>query len=154
MKIPKKTKKDAIVVNIISGPGTGKSILTSELFSSLKRKYVTCDISSEYIKRKIREQAAKVLTNQVYIFAKQQFQLFSMKTDVDVVVTDSPFILCSIYDKNNCELLKGLVLKEFNSYNNLTYFIERDNSIKYEKEGRFQDLRGAKKVDIKVKKIP
>ncbi len=153
MKIPKKSKKDAIVVNIISGPGTGKSILTSELFSLLKRRYISCEISSEYIKRKIREQAVKVLTNQVYIFAKQQFQLFSMKNEVDVVVTDSPFILCSIYDKNNCEFLKGLVLKEFSNYNNLTYFIERDTNVEYETEGRYQDLKGAKEVDIKVKKF-
>lgn len=153
MKIPKQSKKDAIVINIISGPGTGKSILTSDLFSLLKRKYISCEISSEYIKRKIREQAVKVLTNQVYIFAKQQFQLFSMKTDVDVVVTDSPFILCAIYDANECDIFKELVLKEFNKYNNLTYFIERDNNVEYEKEGRFQDLKGAKKVDIKVKKF-
>lgn len=148
-----KTKKEAIIINIIGGPGTGKSIIASDVFSALKRKYVSCDISAEYIKRKLREQALKVVQNQVYIFAKQQFQLFSMKDDVQVIVTDAPFILCPIYDKTNCPFLKGLSIKEFKKYRNLTYFIERDKKVVYEQEGRYQDLKGARAVDKKVKKF-
>jgi len=135
------------VVNMLSGPGTGKSILTSDVFSALKRKGITCEISSEYIKRKIREQASKVIQNQIYIFGKQQFQLFSMKDNVEVIVTDSPLILSAIYDPSNCQELKALVLKEFGKYNNLNYFIERDLTAPYEQEGRYQDLEGAKKID-------
>lgn len=39
--------KEAIVLNIIGGPGVGKSILTSELFAKLKREYGFCDFSLE-----------------------------------------------------------------------------------------------------------
>ena len=151
----KEIKKQPIIINLIGGPGTGKSILTAELFAKLKRNYNTCEISSEYIKRKLREQAIKVVQNQIYIFAKQQFQLFSMRDEeqLDVVVTDSPFILCPIYDKTKCKWLKGLAIKEFKKYRNLTYFIERDASVKYEQDGRYQDLAGAKLVDKKIKKF-
>lgn len=148
-----KNKKQAIVVNIIGGPGVGKSILVAEIFAALKRQYVSCDMSLEYIKRKIREKAIKVTENQVYLYAKQQFQIYTMKDDVDVIVTDSPAMLCAVYDKEQCSMLKGLALKELNSYNNMTYFIERDKSKDYEQEGRYQDLQGAKKVDKKVKKF-
>jgi hypothetical protein len=135
------------VINLLSGPGVGKSILASDIFSALKRKGITCEISSEYIKRKIREQASKVIQNQIYIFGKQQFQLFSMKDNVEVIVTDSPIILSAIYDPSNCAELKALILKEFGKYNNLNYFIERDLTVPYEQEGRNQDLEGAKKID-------
>jgi len=74
--------KPVIVINIIGGPGVGKSILTSEVFSSLKRDFVSCEISHEYIKKKLREKALKAVESQIYIFAKQQFQLFSMKDEV------------------------------------------------------------------------
>jgi nicotinamide riboside kinase len=149
----KNKKKEAIVINLIGGPGCGKSIMAAKLFEKLKLKYVSCDISMEYIKRKLREKALKVIESQIYIFGKQQFQLFTMKDEVQVIITDSPLILSSIYDKTDCPHLKALIIKEFKSYNNLTYFIERDESVEYEQEGRYQDLKGAKEVDKKVRKF-
>jgi len=146
-------KKEAIVVNLIGGPGCGKSIMAAKLFEKLKLKYISCDISMEYIKRKLREKALKVIESQIYIFGKQQFQLFTMKDEVEVIITDSPIILSAIYDKTECPHLKALILKEFNAYNNITYFIDRDETAEYEQEGRYQDLKGAKKVDKMVKKF-
>ncbi len=142
--------KKAIVVNIIGGPGIGKSILTAELFASIKREGISCDVSWEYIKRKLREKALKVVESQIYIFGKQQFQLYSMKDEVDVIVTDSPILLNSIYDKSTCPILKQLILKEYAKYNNLLYFIDRDESVEFEIEGRYQDLEGARIVDSKI----
>jgi nicotinamide riboside kinase len=109
------------------------------------------EISPEYIKKKLREKSLKATQSQVYIFGKQQYQLFTMKDEVDVIVTDSPFIFCSIYDDSNCEELKSLILKEFNKYENMTYYIERDDTVEYEQEGRYQDEEGAKEVDTTVK---
>jgi hypothetical protein len=74
-----------------------------------------------------------------------------MKDEVDVIVTDSPFILSSVYDVTNCNELRALVMKEFNKYENMTYYIERDTNIPYEQEGRYLDINGAKKVDTTVK---
>lgn len=145
------TKKESLVVNIIGGPGTGKSILASEIFSNLKRNNITCDVAWEYIKRKLREKALKVVQSQLYLFGKQQFQLFSMKDEVEVVITDAPLLLFSYYDKTRCPFLRNMVLNEYNKYNNLLYFIERDLSVDYETEGRYQDLEGAKQVDLELK---
>lgn len=142
--------KEVIVVNIIGGPGVGKSILTSDLFSALKKDFISCDISHEYIKRKLREKALKAVESQIYIFAKQQFQLFSMKDEVDVIITDSPLIFCAIYDKTKCPFLKDLILKEYSKYDNLNYLLYRDTDIPYEQEGRYQDSEGAKKVDTQI----
>jgi hypothetical protein len=147
----RKNNNEAIVINLLSGPGAGKSIITAEIFAALKRKYITCEISSEYIKKKLREQALKAVQSQIYIFAKQQFQLFTLRDDVQVTVTDSPILLSAIYDSTKCEHLRALILKEHHKYNNLNYFIERDLGAKYEQEGRYQDLEGAKKVDAMVK---
>jgi nicotinamide riboside kinase len=142
--------KEAIVINLIGGPGCGKSICCSEVFAALKRKSITCEISHEYIKRKLYEEAKKVVQNQIYIFGKQQFQLFSLKDSVEVIVTDSPILLSTIYDNTQCPHLKALTIKEFNKYDNMIYFIERDDKIPYETAGRYQDKQGAKKVDDKV----
>ena len=144
-------KKRCVVVNIIGGPGVGKTILAGELFTTIKRKGITCDVSWEYIKRKLRENATKVVQNQIYIFGKQQFQLFTLKDEVDVIITDAPLILNPIYDNTHCLYLKALVLNEYHKYENLLYFIERDTNFEYETEGRYQDLDGAKLVDENIK---
>lgn len=140
-------KKDCIVVNLIGGPGTGKSIITSEIFSELKRRFISAEISPEYIKKKLREKSVKAIQSQIYIFGKQQYQLFTMKDEVDVIVTDSPFIFSSIYDSTKCPELMNLIMKEFNKYDNMNYYINRDSSVPYEQEGRYQDSDGAVKVD-------
>lgn len=141
---------DCIVINFVGGPGVGKSIITAETFAKLKRKFMAAEISPEYIKKNLREKSLKAVENQIYIFGKQQYQLYSNKDDVDVVITDSPLIFSSIYDSTNCPFLKGLILKEFNKYTNVVYYIERDESVAYEQEGRYQNEKGAKKVDTRV----
>lgn len=140
-------KNDCIVVNLIGGPGVGKSILTAEIFAELKRRFVSAEISPEYIKKKLREGALKAVESQIYIFGKQQYQLFTMKDEVDIIVTDSPFIFCSIYDKTGNIELKNLIMTEFNKYDNLNYLILRDKAVPYEQEGRYQDSNGANEVD-------
>lgn len=144
---------EAYVLNLMGGPGVGKSILASDIFSALKRNYVKCEVSPEYIKKKLREQATKVVQNQIYIFGKQQFQLYTLKDGVDVIITDSPIIFSAIYDNTNCPELKALIMKEFGKYKNLNYYIERDPNVKYEQEGRYQDAQGAMLVDDKVRKF-
>jgi nicotinamide riboside kinase len=140
-------KEDCIVVNLIGGPGVGKSILTSEIFAELKRRFISAEISPEYIKKKLREKSMKAVQSQIYIFGKQQYQLFTMKDEVDVIVTDSPFIFSSIYDSSRCPELRKLIVREFNKYDNMNYYIGRDTMVPYEQEGRYQDSEGAKEVD-------
>jgi len=143
-------KKETIVVNLIGGPGVGKSILTAKLFARIKEEFISCEISDEFIKKKLREKALKSVESQIYIFANQQFQLFSLKNEVDVIVTDSPIIFSIVYDKSKCPMLRALILKEFNKYNNLNYLVLRDESVPYEVEGRYQDAESAKKIDSQV----
>lgn len=116
-------KKETIVVNIIGGPGVGKSILTSDVFSALKREGISCDIAAEYIKKKLREKALKAVESQIYIFAKQQFQLFTLKDEVDVIVTDSPIFFSAVYDKTKCPLLRALINPKTNE---VTLGLEKD----------------------------
>ena len=143
-------KKNCIVVNLIGGPGVGKSILTAEVFAELKRKFISAEMSPEYIKKKLREGSMKAVQSQIYIFGKQQYQLFTMKDEVNVIVTDSPFIFSSIYDTTGCPELRKLIVKEYNKYDNMNYLISRDIDIPYEQEGRYQDSEGAREVDVTI----
>lgn len=142
-----------IVINLIGGPGIGKTILAADIFSKLKKNGVTCSVAPEYIKDLLMRKAMKEITCQVKLFAEQHFILFSLTGEVEVIVTDAPLLLFPSYDKTKCPHLKALVLKEYNQYDNLLYFIERDLNVPYETVGRYQDLDGAKQVDEDLKEF-
>jgi len=142
-----------VVINLIGGPGIGKTILASDIFSRLKRNGITCSIASEYVKDVLMRKAMKEFECQLKLFSEQHFILFSLTNEVDVIITDAPLLLFPSYDKTKCPHLKALVLKEYNQYDNLLYFIERDLNVPYETVGRYQDLDGAKQVDDELKQF-
>jgi len=138
-----------IVVNLLGGPGSGKSILAAEVFANLKREFIATELALEYAKDKVWEESLYTLNNQLYILGKQSHRLFRLKGKVDIIVSDSPLILTSIYDDTHSVKLKNLVLEEFNKYNNMNFFITRDDKA-YESKGRLQNLEQAKIVDNRI----
>ena len=49
-------KKRCLVVNLIGGPGCGKSTTTAGLFYELKKKGYNCEMSLEFAKDKVYEE--------------------------------------------------------------------------------------------------
>jgi hypothetical protein len=127
-----------IVVNLFGAPGAGKSTGAAYVFSQLKMKGINAELVTEFAKDKVYEETKEVWNNQVYIFGKQYFRLSRVDKKVDVVITDSPLFNAAYY---NHDVLLGtdfnrLVLKIFNSFDNLNFFIQRDKP--YNPKGRFQ----------------
>lgn len=128
------------------------------MFSRLKLSAkFTAEYVCEYAKDCVYEDRLNILKNdQFYIFAKQNHKLLMIKNNEkcpDFVITDSPLILSNIYGEINntiSDAFKTVVLDTFNSYNNINYFIERGDDVKYEVNGRIQSEEEAKKIDEKV----
>ena len=127
-----------IIVNLFGAPGAGKSTGAAYIFSKIKMAGVNAELVTEFAKDKVWEESKEVFNNQIYIFGKQSFKISRVTNKVDVIITDSPIILSSFYnsDKMIQEELDALVMKTFNSYNNMNYFIERVKP--YQEKGRFQ----------------
>ena len=86
-----------LVINLIGGPGCGKSTTAAGIFYELKKNGVDCEMSTEFAKDKTWEENQKVLNCQFYISGKQAFRLARVSGKVDVAVTDSPIILGAMY---------------------------------------------------------
>ena len=127
-----------IIVNLFGAPGAGKSTGAAYIFSKIKMAGVNAELVTEFAKDKVWEESKEVFNNQIYIFGKQSFKISRVMNKVDVIITDSPIILSSFYNSNEMiqEELDALVMKTFNSYNNMNYFIERVKP--YQEKGRFQ----------------
>ena len=95
---------------------------------------------------KVYENNGEVFKHQEYLFGKQSFKMGRVKNKVQVMVVDSPLILCTVYNTDEVlgEDFNKTVLNVFNSYNNRNYLLTRHHS--YENEGRFQNEDEAKEV--------
>jgi len=143
-----------LVVNIFGGPGTGKSILTSELFALLKYKGVNCEVAPEFAKELTWEDNFTVLKDQLFLFGTQQHRIFRLNGKVQVLITDSPILLSVVYGKlYKCtsDTFNDLVFEEHYKYDNLNILLTRSKP--YETVGRYQDEEEAKNIDIIVKDI-
>jgi ABC-type dipeptide/oligopeptide/nickel transport system ATPase component len=140
-----------LVVNIIGGPGCGKSSMTASVFSFLKWHDVNCEMALEYAKEVVWSKTENLLKNQLFVFGQQHNRIYHLLDKVDVVITDSPLLLSIIYDSKRNLNLKSLVLDEFHKYNNMNYLLTRKK--KYNPSGRLQTEEEAKEIDDKLRNL-
>lgn len=141
------------VVSIFGGPGVGKSTLAAEVFATLKKKHLNCELVTEYAKDLTWQESFNVLKNQIYVWAKQHQRFFRLKDKVDIVVTDSPPVLCILYDLDDNKLLHELCVSEFNKNNNFNFVLERDAKLSFQEAGRYQTFEEAKKIDKRILEV-
>ena len=144
------------VINLFGGPSTGKSTLAALLFGTLKSKYdLNCEYVNEYAKDLVYEKRNQILLkDQLYIFAKQNHKLLMIKesNDVDFVINDSPLLLSNVFGKlrvdgGTSKLFQEYVRETFNSYSNLNFLIERNESF-FRTSGRVEkNVDDAKIID-------
>lgn len=150
------------VINLFGGAGTGKSTLSAELFSFLKKKGYDAEIVTEYAKRLIYEKREAFLANdQLFVFATQNSRIktlleFSKNHPLDFVVVDSPLLLSLIYNYDpflqKDENFQKLVVSVFQKYDNLNIFIQRNPVYGYNPNGRLQSsMQEAEEFDNRIK---
>lgn len=143
-----KVLRSSLIVNFAAGPGAGKTTLCAGVFTELKLLGINCEIAPEYAKGIVWEGSLHKLKNQIYIFGKQHQAIFRLCGKVDVVLTDSPIFLSTIYDKRRDPLFRQYVLQEFDRFNNLNFYVRREK--KYLPKGRTQTEEEAREVDDTV----
>ena len=123
------------VINLIGGPGSGKSTTAAGLFYTLKTKGYDCEMALEFAKDKVWEESVKTLDDQIYIFGKQYHKIWRLNNKVDYIITDAPLLLSSYYNQIESDYFNDFIIEQFNRFDNLTFFIKR-NEDHYEQNGR------------------
>ena len=144
--------KKGLVINLIGGPGCGKSTTMAGIFYKLKKEGVNCEMASEFTKEKVWEEDYRMLDDQLYIIAKQFHRISRLIDKVDIVIMDTSLLSSIIYDKSDSEALKQLCLETFNQFNNMVFFIDRSD-IKYQTDGRVESYELSKVIDEEYKKV-
>lgn len=118
--------KNLTVINMLGGPGSGKSTVAAGLFSLMKCHNYNVELVTEYPKDLIWAERQNMFTEQDYILAKQNHRLRCLVGKVDYVVTDTSLLLGLFYMPDDFpSSFAPFVLDTFNSYNNINIFLKR-----------------------------
>lgn len=143
-------QRKAIVVNLLAGPGSGKSTAMAGIFSKLKLKEVVCEMAPEFAKDLVWDERFGEFDNQVYLLGNQIQRLRRLEKKVDVIITDAPLLLTLVYNKED-PALNQVALNEFLRYSNVNYFLVRQK--KYSEIGRIHKEEEAHALDVAIENM-
>lgn len=130
------------------GPGIGKSTIAASLFTKMKELGYSAELASEYAKELVYEKSYDKMKDQVYLLGKTFHKLYSLKNNVDFVISDSPLLLSMIYFKYNNmqQIIDESTFHKFTyelhksfGDNQLNILLKRDKNIKFENKARIHN---------------
>lgn len=146
--------KEALVVNLLAGPGAFKSGTAAGIFTLLKLHGVDCELPYEFPKDMVWEESTSMMRDQAYILGNQNHRVWRLKDKVDVIVTDSSILFSLVYRSDDLgDKFTEHVVDLFSKYNNFNILLERNPSVEYVENGRNESYEEAIEVDRKVKEV-
>jgi nicotinamide riboside kinase len=137
------------VINVIAGPGTGKSTLASGLYHEAKRRGWNVELVTEVAKDLVWEGRTCALSNQAYVFGRQVQRIHRLEGQVDYVITDSPFLLSAIYAPEDYPPeWETVVVKLWKRYDNVVALLERGPW--FDDRGRVHNLQASLEIDRRI----
>lgn len=147
--------RTTVVINAFGGAGAGKTVACMDVCQQLKKRGYNAEYVSEYCKELVYENSDMLSgtpDNQFEILKEQMKRMDRMIGQVDFIVTDSPILLNSVYNKALTPEYEQMVQELFRDYDNFTFFVARDTS-HYQTEGRIHTLAESMEKDKQIKQM-
>lgn len=140
-----KQPKYPLLVNFFGGPGAGKSSMGLGVTSKCKWRGVEAEYVPEVPKDYVYEENWSVLNNQLKLLGEQWQRVFRLVKHRKIIITDSPIIIQTLYNKQYQNEFNLIVKALHNTYPSLNYLLRRCK--KYDPAGRYQTEDEAKALD-------
>jgi hypothetical protein len=144
------------VINIIGGPGIGKTTIAAEIFVKLKLAGKVSEFVQEYAKNLVWLKDFETLNNQ-YMVSKYQYELFKkINGTVEYIVTDGSLLHGLYHNRYNTDNTSNIdktecyILKCFNEFHNIVIMLDR-GTFDYETSGRLEAKDIAVEIDVILK---
>lgn len=128
------------VINLFAPPSSGKSDTGKLLAGLLSIAGYSVELIPEFAKFATYAKNESALTDQIYMFGKQENRLHVLKRakQLDYVIMDGPLPLAILYCDESFAFksFEPLVMEVFNSYDNENYYIDKNPDIPYSIIGR------------------
>jgi nicotinamide riboside kinase len=143
------------VINLLGGSGLGKSTTAAKVFGELKTRGEHSELVREFVKE--WAWAGKIVGpfGQSIIYGQQLERESTLYNKVEFIVTDSPLVLCPVYQKHYAghESIKHCVFNDLKvaqdmGVTHLNFLLRRQKP--FDPRGRYEDEKTAKLIDRKV----
>jgi hypothetical protein len=140
----------AKVINMVGGPGCGKSSTAAGLFFLMKCAGIRCELVTEFAKELTYDENWTDLKRQLYVLAEQERRQRRLLGKVDFIVTDCPLLLSMAYVSNPMELyaVEHSAQNLWAHYENINFALTRAKP--YHRFGRSQTEQEARAIDHKL----
>lgn len=144
--------KKTTVINLFGGSGIGKSTTAAQIFSELKVLDRDVELVREYVKNWAWQGRKPTAYDQLYIIGQQTRAESLLYHKVDLIVTDSPFLLAPFYEKyytgeEIClpSALRFYDLAKRNGVEYRNFVLTRHKE--FNPQGRFETKKQAEEID-------
>jgi deoxyadenosine/deoxycytidine kinase len=128
------------IINLFGSSGAGKTTTALGLTYHLKLLGFKCEYVSEYAKELVFLNKTHIFQDQLHVYYMQKEKIDCiLNSNLDFIITDSPILLSCFYGRKYQTLSTNLqenVQRDFNTYNNINFFLHRMNS--FDPFGRIQ----------------
>lgn len=151
--------KQTLIVNAFAGPGAGKTTSCLKAVAQLKKMGYVAEYISEYAKELVYDNPDMLdgsAENQFQILQEQIKRQDRYLGKVDIIVTDAPILLNSVYNMEMNEEY-GEMLHELNrqyekaNFSSFNFFVRRGNN--YVQEGRIQNQQESIQKDQEIQNL-
>lgn len=151
------SNKKLVKINIYGGPSCGKSIVAGRIFSKLKELGLEGQYVQEAAKDKVYDGIdMKILDEdeRLMLLGEQLRREKRLYEKVDFLVTDSPLFLTAYYHPYS--YAQGIVARHYkknkdNGVKEYHFWMQRDQKIEFQKDGRSHNEDESKKIDLDMK---
>lgn len=142
-----------LVINLIGGPGAGKSTTAAGLFFLMKIAGLKVELVTEFAKELTYDENWSDLKKQTYVLAEQERRQRRLVGKVDYIITDSPLLTGLVYvsDPKDNLVVQEAATVLFSTYNNVNFMLKRVKP--YAQYGRNQDENEARAKDLALASI-
>jgi len=149
------------IINLLSGPSSGKSTLAAELFVYMKKQNRNVEYLQEYAKKLVWTKKFDILNNQHLVSYKfyESIRAIGSVDEIEFVILDSSLLNGLWYNRNNLDNLSNIekteafILQCFNEFENISFFINRGQKQVYNHNGRIETEQQAQAIDSGIRNI-
>lgn len=151
-------KRDSFIVNVIGGPGVGKSTIYSFIYARMKTRRQSVEQVQEVAKKLVWAEKFEELDNQYHVSMQQYAELSAVYGKVKFVITDGSLIHGLYYNRHNptnvCDrdITEKKIIELYRRFNNINIVLTR-GGFPYEQAGRIQNSDEARHVDTTLLNI-
>jgi cellulose biosynthesis protein BcsQ len=143
------------VINLFAPPGAGKSTTAKLLSAMLSLADYKVEFLPEFAKFATLSRNHSALSDQIYMFAKQENRLKVLShTDIDYVVMDGPLPLTLLWQPAGYyRYYEPLVMEVFSSFDNINFLLRRGDAAPYKTFGRNETEAEAADLGLRLEQL-